>query len=71
MDAIIPEFRWRGGLRKTMEKSLTIAVTRTLKQWYSTWGTLKHLTSIGTKHRNHLNLEPALILTLTKIRPPN
>jgi hypothetical protein len=32
-------------------------------------GTRKHLTSIKTKHRNRLNLEPALILALTKIRP--
>jgi hypothetical protein len=29
----------------------------------------KHLTYIKTKHRNRLNLEPALILTLMKIRP--
>jgi hypothetical protein len=29
----------------------------------------KHLTTIETKHRNNLNLEPALILTPAKIRP--
>jgi hypothetical protein len=46
-----------------------------LHQWSSTWstrtpwGTRKHLTSIKTKHKNRLNLEPALILALTKIRP--
>jgi hypothetical protein len=33
-------------------------------------GKRKYLTSIDTKHRNRLNLEPALILALTKIRPP-
>jgi hypothetical protein len=32
-------------------------------------GTLKLLTSIKTKHRNSLNLEPVLILALTKIHP--
>jgi hypothetical protein len=40
-----------------------------LEQWSATWGTRRHLTSITTKHRNRLNIEPALILTLTKIRP--
>jgi hypothetical protein len=29
----------------------------------------KHVTLIKTKQRTRLNLEPALILTLTKIRP--
>jgi hypothetical protein len=38
-------------------------------QWSSTWGTRKHLTSIGTKHRHRSNLEPALIVALAKIRP--
>jgi hypothetical protein len=51
-------------------------------RWSSTWsmgtpGVLedilgckrKQLTSIKTKHRNRMNLEPALILALTKIRP--
>jgi hypothetical protein len=33
-------------------------------------GARKHLTSIKMKHRNRSNLEPALILTLKKIRPP-
>jgi hypothetical protein len=43
--------------------------------WFSTWGMLtprgtrKHVTSIKTKNRNRLNLEPVLILALTKIRP--
>jgi hypothetical protein len=47
------------------------------EQRSSTWGPRrhlrsrrKHLTADLTKHRNCLNLEPALILTLTKIRPP-
>jgi hypothetical protein len=40
-----------------------------LDQWYSTWGTRNHLALVKTKHRNLLNLEPALILALTKIRP--
>jgi hypothetical protein len=40
-----------------------------LQQWSSTWSTRRHLTSIKTKHRNRFNLEPALILTFTKIRP--
>jgi hypothetical protein len=31
--------------------------------------TLKHLTSIKTKHRIRMNFKPALILSLTKIRP--
>jgi hypothetical protein len=31
--------------------------------------TRKHLTSIKPKHRKRLNLEPALIFALTKIRP--
>jgi hypothetical protein len=31
-------------------------------------GKQKHLTSIKTKYRNRLNLQPALILALTKIR---
>jgi hypothetical protein len=41
----------------------------------STWGTRTsyitrtHLASIKTKQRNRLNLEPALVLALTKIRP--
>jgi hypothetical protein len=35
----------------------------------SSCDTRRHLTSIRTKHRNRLNLEPALILALTKIRP--
>jgi hypothetical protein len=35
----------------------------------ATWGTRRHLTSMKTKHRNRLNLESALMLTLTKIRP--
>jgi hypothetical protein len=30
--------------------------------------TRKHLTSIKTKHKKRLNLEPTLILALTKIR---
>jgi hypothetical protein len=34
--------------------------------WGGTW---KHLTSIKMKHRNCLNLEPALIPTLMKIHP--
>jgi hypothetical protein len=38
-------------------------------QWSATWCTRSHLTPIKTKHRNRLNLEPALILALTKIRP--
>jgi hypothetical protein len=32
-------------------------------------GMRKHLASIEMKHRNHLNLEPALVLILTKICP--
>jgi hypothetical protein len=32
-------------------------------------GKRKHLKSIKTEHRNRLNLEPALVLALTKIRP--
>jgi hypothetical protein len=46
-----------------------------IRQWSSTWGTRvprgarTHLTSLKPKHRNRLHLEPALILTLTKIRP--
>jgi hypothetical protein len=39
-------------------------------QWNPTWGSRKHLISTKSKHRNRLNLEPALILALTKIRPP-
>jgi hypothetical protein len=45
-----------------------------LTQWSPTWGTRtsrgtsRYLISIKTKHRNRLNLEPALILALTKIR---
>jgi hypothetical protein len=31
---------------------------------------VRDLTSLKTKHRNRLNLDPALILALTKIRPP-
>jgi hypothetical protein len=38
-------------------------------QWSLARGARNHLTSIGTKHRNRLNLEAALILALTKIRP--
>jgi hypothetical protein len=33
-----------------------------IENWSSTWGTRRHFTSIKTKHRNRLNLEPALIL---------
>jgi hypothetical protein len=33
--------------------------------------TRKQLISIKTKYRNHLNLEAALILAITKIRPLN
>jgi hypothetical protein len=46
-----------------------------LDQWSSTCGTCipggkrTHITSIRSKHRNRLNLEPALIHALTKIRP--
>jgi hypothetical protein len=40
-----------------------------LEQWSSACGTLQHLTSIKMKYRNLLNLEPALILALTKISP--
>jgi hypothetical protein len=32
-------------------------------------GKRKQLTSIKTTHRNRLNVEPALIFSLTKIRP--
>jgi hypothetical protein len=34
-------------------------------------GKRKQLSSIKTKHRNRFNLEPVLILTLTKILPQN
>jgi hypothetical protein len=52
------------------------------QQWHSAWvtripginrrilgDTRRNLTSIKTKHGNRLNLEPALILALTKFRP--
>jgi hypothetical protein len=44
-------------------------ITVDLSQCSSTWGTQKHLTSIKTKHRNCLSLEPALIHALGNIRP--
>jgi hypothetical protein len=34
-------------------------------------GTRKHLTSIRRKRRSRLNVEPALMLALAKIRPPD
>jgi hypothetical protein len=40
-----------------------------LTKWSSTRGTRKHLKSNKTKQTNRVNLEPALILKLTKIRP--
>jgi hypothetical protein len=59
----------------------TLSISKT-RGWSSTWGTRtpgetrrhlrgmrKRLTSTKTKHRNHLNLEPTLILALTMIRP--
>jgi hypothetical protein len=45
--------------------------------WSLAWGkrigggTRRHLTLVETKHRLRLNLEPALILALTKILPRN
>jgi hypothetical protein len=44
-------------------------------QWSATWGmstpggTRKHFTSIKTKHKNRLDLQPAMVLALRKIRP--
>jgi hypothetical protein len=52
-------------------KSRVTSLYWRLLQSSSSWGTRTHLTltSIKTKHRNRLNLEPALIFAPTKIRP--
>jgi hypothetical protein len=42
--------------------------TNGLETGLPTGGRRKHITSIKMKHRSHLNLEPDLILALTKIR---
>jgi hypothetical protein len=49
--------------------SMLTTVAKRSKAVASTLGKRKQLTSIKTKHRNRLNLEPALTLALTKIRP--
>jgi hypothetical protein len=50
-------------------KNALHSLAYTLIWWSSTRGTRRHFTSIKTKHRNRLNLEPALILALRNIRP--
>jgi hypothetical protein len=50
--------------------SETSRLPHSLHYWSWTWGTRRHLTPAKTENRNRLNLEPALNLTPTKIRPP-
>jgi hypothetical protein len=65
-----------------LQAGVEMALQNWLDQRSSTWDTRnpveredivrarrKHLTSVKTKRRNILNLEPALILAVTKIRP--
>jgi hypothetical protein len=59
----------QGSRRPGRRSKLSPPEYRPLHHWSSTWGTRKHLTSNKTKHRDRLNLEPALILALRKIRP--
>jgi hypothetical protein len=68
-------FRLRGLMQNVI--SHQPCAFRRSEQWSSTWGTRnpgstrKHFTSIKTKHRNRLNLEPALILALNEGSSPN
>jgi hypothetical protein len=68
-------FFWVG--QEPLVNSLTMVYNSGLKPGVSVppgvredilWGRRKYLTSIKTKHRNHVSLEPVLILALCKIR---